>query len=37
MLERVECEDPTKDYTSKLEELREKYLAADGKAEKIWR
>ncbi|MBP3520834.1 MAG: GIY-YIG nuclease family protein [Oscillospiraceae bacterium] len=37
VLERAECEDPTKDYTAKLEELREKYLAADPKAEKIWR
>lgn len=37
VLERLECEDPTKDYTAKLEGLREKYLEADPKAEKIWK
>lgn len=37
VLERVECKDPTEDYTDKLEKLREKYLEADEKSQKIWR
>lgn len=37
VLETLECEDPTKDYTAKLEALREQHLAADANASKIWR
>ncbi len=37
VLESLECEDPAEDYRADLEELRELCLAADPKAEKIWR
>lgn len=37
VLEALECEDPTEDYTDDLEALRELCLAADPQAQKIWR
>lgn len=37
VLETLNCEDPTKDYTSQLEKLRDAYLAQDPQAVKIWR
>ena len=37
VLESLECEDPTKDYSPELEKMRERLLAADPKAQKIWR
>ncbi|MCI2242672.1 GIY-YIG nuclease family protein [Adlercreutzia faecimuris] len=37
VLETLECEDPDKDYGPDLEALRELCLAADPRAQKIWR
>lgn len=37
VLERLKVTDPAADHTRELEDLREAHLAADPKAEKIWR
>lgn len=37
VLESLECDDPSEDYTEDLEALRELCLAADPQAQKIWR